>query len=252
MLSGSGLLRIQVSAKRVSKMNLYKRTAAGNAAALNPRLPLSPKLRALLVSVDGHTLVETYVKNLASLGDVMALLNSLLMQGYLEIISTDNFAPVANPAQTIRQNAVTPALEHQSQVGMASADLESAFKLAGITNTSAPPAKESFSNSVQPESRFQNSTVSAAASSLFTAPATRPGAPLGQAQYQLRGAISLMSDFVTAHLPAESIEIVLTLERLSSVEQVLASLNDYKRMITPAGSAVAPHLDELRALLSSR
>lgn len=87
---------------------------------------------------------------------------------------------------------------------------------------------------------------------MFAAPVTRPGAPPTSAQYQLRNAISLMSDFVTTHLPDESIEIVLTLEGLDSVEQVLASLHDYKVMIAPAGSAVAPHLDELRALLSRR
>ena len=232
-------------------MNLYKRTAAGNAAALNPRLPLSPKLRALLVSVDGHTLVETYVKNLASLGDVMALLNSLLMQGYLEIIKTDNIEPATKPGQTVWQNAAAPALERQSQGGMTPAALESAFELAGIRNTSAAPAKQLLANGGQPETRFQYSPASPGASSMLTAPVARPGAPPSSAQYQLRSAISLMSDFVTTHLPAESIEIVLTLEGLSSVEQVMASLNDYKVMIAPAGPAVAPHLDKLRDLLSS-
>ena len=232
-------------------MNLYNRTAAGNAAALNPRLPLSPKLRALLVSVDGHTLVETYVKNLASLGDVIALLNSLLMQGYLEIIKTDNIEPAAKPGQTLRQNAATPTLERQSQGSMTPAALESAFELAGIRNTNAPPAKQLLANGGQPETRFQYSPASPGASSMLTAPVARPGAPPSSAQYQLRSAISLMSDFVTTHLPAESIEIVLTLEGLSSVEQVMASLNDYKVMIAPAGPAVADHLDKLSALLSS-
>ena len=229
-------------------MNLYKRTAAGNAAALNPRLPLSPKLRALLVSVDGHTLQQTYVKNLASLGDVVALLNSLFAQGYLEIIKTDNIEPATKPGQTVWQNAATPTVERQSQGGMTPAALESAFELAGIRNTNAPPAKQLLANGGQPETRFQ---YSPAASSMSTAPVARPGAPPSSAQYQLRSAISLMSDFVTTHLPAESIEIVLTLEGLSSVEQVMASLNDYKAMIAPAGSAVAPHLDKLRDLLSS-
>ena len=233
-------------------MNLYRRTAAGNAAALNPRLPLSPKLRTLLLRVDGHTLQHTYVENLAALGDVVALLNSLLTQGYLEIITTENIESVAKPGQTILQTAVTPSIERQREVDMTAAELESAFKLAGIRNTSTPPAKESLRSGAQPQNRFQNSAASSGFSSMFTAPVTRPGAPPSSAQYQLRNAISLMSDFVTTHLPAQSIEIVLTLEGLSSVEQVLASLNDYKLMIAPAGSAVAPHLDELRALLSRR
>ena len=229
-------------------MNLYRRTAAGNAAALNPRLPLSPKLRTLLVRVDGHTLQETYVKNHANLGDVVALLNSLLTQGYLEIIKTENIESVAKPAQTILQTAVTPFIERQREAGMTSAALESAIKLADIRNISAPPAQESLCSGARPQTHFQNLT----AYSMFTAPVARPGAPPSSTQYKLRNAISLMSDFVTTHLPAESIEIVLTLEGLSSVEEVLASLNDYQSMIAPAGSAVAPHLDVLRALLSRR
>ena len=231
-------------------MNLYKRTAAGNAAMLNTRLPLSPKLRAMLVNVDGHALQQTYVKNLAYLGDVAALLNSLLTQGYLEIININDIESAAQPGQTIRQTAAVPTLERQHQVGTMPAGRESAFALAGTRNTNPPSTKQSPYNSGQPETRFENSAASLRASSMFMAPVTRPGAPPSSAQYQLRNAISLMSDFVTTHLPAESIEIVLTLEGLSSVEEVLASLNDYKTMIAPAGSAVAPHLEELSTLLS--
>ena len=233
-------------------MNLYKRTAAGNAAAVNPRLPLSPKLRAVLVRVDGLTQQETYVENLAALGDVVALLNSLLTQGYLEIITTDNMESVTKPDQTIPRTAFTPSIKRQREVDTTTAALENAFKFAGIRNTSAPLANESLRSGVQPQARFQNSAASSGISSKFAAPVTRPGAPPTSAQYQLRNAISLMSDFVTTHLPDESIEIVLTLEGLGSVEQVLASLRDYKVMIAPAGSAVAPHLDELRDLLSRR
>ena len=61
-----------------------------------------------------------------------------------------------------------------------------------------------------------------------------------------------MSDFVTTHLPADCLEIALTLESLSSVEQVIASLKGYQAMIAPAGSAATRHMDELRALLSRR
>ena len=202
----------------------------------------------MLVRVDGHTQQETYVENLAALGDVVTLLDSLLTQGYLEIVTTESVESIAKPVKTIQRTAFTPSIERQRGVDTTTAALESAFKLAGIRYASAPQAKEPLRSGAEPQTRFQNST----ASSMFTAPATRPGAPPSTAQYQLRNAISLMSDFVTAHLPADSIEIVLTLEGLSSVEKVLASLNDYKVMIATAGSAVAPHLEELRALLARR
>jgi hypothetical protein len=69
--------------------------------------------------------------------------------------------------------------------------------------------------------------------------------------YQLKQAVSLMSDFVSAHLPMQSIEIVLELERLTSVEQLIASLSGYEALVGGQGEPARRHLAELRAVLSS-
>jgi hypothetical protein len=69
--------------------------------------------------------------------------------------------------------------------------------------------------------------------------------------YQLKQAVGLMSDFVSEHLPLQSIEIVLELERLTSVEQLIASLSGYEALIGSQGEAARRHLTELRAVLSS-
>jgi hypothetical protein len=69
--------------------------------------------------------------------------------------------------------------------------------------------------------------------------------------YQLKQAVSLMSDFVSTHLPMQAIEIVLELERLSSVEQLIASLSGYEALIGSQGEAARRHLTELRLVLSS-
>ena len=77
----------------------------------------------------------------------------------------------------------------------------------------------------------------------------RPGATT--ADYQLRNAIRLMSDFVSQHMPLESLELVLTLEGLRSVEQVLTSLKGYEAMIAHLGEPARKHMAELRRVLSS-
>lgn len=225
-------------------MNLYKRTAAGNTAALDPKSPLPRKLRTLLISVDGRTRQSIYVKTLSSFGDVAALLDSLMQQGYIELIATDDDAtsPTDWPATDV------PTTTRQGPAPMAPDALDSAFKLAGLRNTDIPSDDVSSWDRFQPEPPpFSPAPTSAAA-----VPASRAGAPPSSAQYQLRSAISLMSDFVTTHLPADALEIVLTLEGLDSVEQVIASLKGYQAMIAPTGSAATRHLEELRHLLSRR
>ena len=57
-----------------------------------------------------------------------------------------------------------------------------------------------------------------------------------------------MSDFVSERLPADSLEIILTLEGLGSVEQVLASLKGYEALVLPVGEPARRHLAELRAV----
>jgi hypothetical protein len=72
------------------------------------------------------------------------------------------------------------------------------------------------------------------------------------AHHQLQKAIAAMSDFVSTHLPLESIEILLELERLSSVEQLVGSLKGYEALIAGIGEPARKHLAALRNTLSSR
>lgn len=226
-------------------MNLYKRTAAGNTAALDPRSSLPRKLRILLISVDGRTRQSVYVKTLSSLGDVEAHLDSLLQQGYIELIATDA-TTTGQPGWQATGAPSSSEPKFANSAATSSHALDSAFKAAGIRNSGSPSDDISSWDRFRPEPQPFSLTAGNAA----VAPASRAGAPPSSAQYQLRSAISLMSDFVTAHLPEESIEIVLTLEGLNSLAQVVACLNDYKVMIAPAGAAVTSHLNELRELLS--
>lgn len=231
-------------------MNLYKRTAAGNAAALDSKSPLPRKLRTLLISVDGRTRQSTYVTTLSSFGDVAALLDSLQQQGYIELIQVDDRDVPAKSGRVEWAATDVPTTEHQGPSDTKPDPLASAFELAGIRASTAMSDDVSSWDRFQPEPRLLSTP--SASSVGFATPVVRAGSPPSSAQYQLRSAVSLMSDFVTTHMPADSLEIVLTLEGLSSVEQVIASLKGYQAMIAPSGSAATRHLEELRALLSRR
>ena len=224
-------------------MNLYKRTAAGNTAALDAKSPLPRKLRTLLISVDGRTRQSTYVKTLSSFGDVAALLDALMQQGYIELIAADSDTATVKTSRSDWQATDSPITERLDPANSAPHALDSAFKLAGLRNT------DILSDDVSSWDRFQPQPLATGT----TAPtAMRAGAPPSSAQHQLRSAISLMSDCVSTHLPADALEIVLTLEGLDSVEQVIASLKGYQAMIAPTGSAATRHLEALRELLSRR
>lgn len=229
-------------------MNLYKRTAAGNTAALDHNSALPRKLRTLLISVDGRTRQSTYVKTLSSFGDVAALLDSLMQQGYIELVAADHEAPTSQTEWQVTHAPTTTRPDAANPRAPSPHALDSAFKVAGIRNADPPSDDVSSWDRFQPEPRPYNPAPSSSAAAL----AQRAGVPPSSAQYQLRSAISLMSDFVTTHLPNDALEIVLTLEGLNSVEQVITSLKGYQAMIVPTGSAATHHLEELRNLLSRR
>lgn len=75
--------------------------------------------------------------------------------------------------------------------------------------------------------------------------------PAGAGVYKVGNVISLMSDFVTHHLPDRSLEIVLALKSLISVGQVMSSLDDYRALISPIDDADHQHLAEPQRMLDS-
>jgi hypothetical protein len=246
-------------------MTIYIRTAAGNEAALNPHSPLPRKLRTLLIGIDGRTGVDTYVNSLSSFGDVDALLGSLHDAGLIEAAAAarpvagrsadDEHTPVSQSASWSDTDADRSAFrETAAAPAGAFARLGNAFRRAD-TAASVPGTDELSS-----WARFQSPSAPASppapsagrqqpAQAGYYAP-SGAGSASSTAQYQLRNAISLMSDFVSQHLPVDSLEIVLALEGLGSVEQVLASLKGYEALVAPVGEPARKHLAELRAVLA--
>ena len=228
-------------------MAVYVRTPQGQAAALNANSALPRKLRTLLISIDGKTRTETYVKSLSAFGDVESLLASLVNAGLIEVSGSDPARARGRPDPV--QAAPPPALHD------ALADWERTLVMRAPTGFAASGHTEGAQPAFAPTHSFAADSGSAPA---FGARKYAPAHADGKvslagntAHYQLKSAIGLISDFVSMHMPIESIEIVLELERLSSVEQLLASLKGYESMIAGIGEPARQHIAALRSTLSS-
>ena len=192
-------------------MPVYIRTTAGTAAALNPLAKLPRNLRQLLVAIDGSTPSSTHAARMANPADIDVLLELLERAGL------------------VRQAA--PAGAQHGDAAVVQPSQDAAAPVAVAAAPSAPVA-DAFAN-------FGSETAPAGLR------------PTGAVYYELGNVISLMSDFVTRHLPERSLEIVLALEGLASIGQVVSSLDDYRTLITPLGDPAQHHLAELQRMLDA-
>ena len=216
---------------------------------LNPWSTLPRKMRTLLIAIDGQTDESTYASGLSSFGDVPMLLRSLLDTGLLEIVPAAPSAdaePIPQPLRTVDARfsgrdaeALRSEPDRPTAPGPWSR-MGNAFRSPKLP----APLPESL------ETAGWASLQEALA--LRDRPAFNPaGLAPTKGQHQLREVISLMSNFVMLHLPEESLAIVLVLEDLQSIEQAIASLQDYEMLISPAGEPARRHLAELRQALGA-
>lgn len=239
-------------------MAIYSRTLKGQAVALNKDSTLPRKLRTLLIAIDGRTRTEAYVSSLSAFGDVETLLESLHQSGLIELIDTDHGGNEP-PART-RPRVAERVDPFAPTTGSPSAEpWERTLVMSGFAQTASSRDNDSrgftgFEPTRDPQAEAPVASPPVASPSVYgrPEPSRRPSLVNPMAHYQLKMAVGLMSDFVGRHLPAESIEIVLELERLTSVEQLLGSLGGYGAMLSGIGEPARLHLAELRSALSSQ
>ena len=252
-------------------MPVYIRTAAGTTAALNPLIKLPRQLRQLLVSIDGSTPTSTLAMHIPKDNDIDVLLEALQRAGLICRADPagarlgDAAAPAlrANGASSrpVREAARSPTESHSMLGSPSPLDARGAslrpqsFPLSG----SPAPFLRAGTGTTRADAQPEAVVISGASPGLVdqgfasfgseTAPAGLRPEAVGS--YELGNAISLMSNFVTQHLPDRSLEILLALESLTSVKQVFSSMDGYRALIAPIGQAAQHHLVELQHLLES-
>ena len=251
-------------------MTVYIRTAAGTAAALNPLTKMPRQLRQLLVSIDGSTPTSSFAVRMAREDDIDVLLEALQRAGLIRQASPAGarHGDVAASLQLATPFSTSPALEAPQPANGSRdrVDRPSPLPLpvagVGLQNHSSPAAQLPAAQANGSSKRTDAEPEPAAAavvpaleadgfSGFGTETAPAGLRPTEAMSYELANVISLMSDFVTKHLPDRSVEIVLTLECLTSVGQVLSSLDDYRALVSPMGDAAQQHLAELQRMLKA-
>ena len=240
-------------------MPVYIRTAAGRAAALNPLSPLPRSLRTLLTVIDGQSDSTVYVDRLPSLGNVQALLDFLEQNGFIQI-AYQRPAETANRLGGNAPGAVQPvaAIDAVPWSDTHAGDLEPLASTPGpggstasATHVERPIAAatiDELSSIATAQKRLVPEPVPPAPAVI--APSLVPNnSTANSSQYKLRSAVLMISDFVTLHMPGESIEIILTVEGLETTEQLMNSLPGYAALIAPLGQPANEHIAQLNATL---
>jgi hypothetical protein len=232
-------------------MPIYIRTALGSEAALDSKSVLPPKLRKLLIAVDGRTKRETYASRFAALGspdEVEALIDTLLRLSLVQ----ERFGAVPAPKQ--------PAPAPQASLQMIPADAPKSPSLQ------AALARKAAADDIWLDTErsslgdiFREDALVEAPSEASVEPKPEPehslllpssAQPQTPDQIKLKRAVAMMAIFVRKHFAHEAEDLALGLERLASVEQLIASLKSYESMVTPVGPAARQHLSELRRVMA--
>lgn len=97
----------------IQKNLVYRKSAKGTEAIATRQHGLGPKLRSLLILVDGKRGFEELVRLSQILGDTEELLGQLLDQGFIEPVAgtTAAAAPVAAPASAPAPLTAAPAIK---------------------------------------------------------------------------------------------------------------------------------------------
>ncbi len=248
-------------------MTVYIRTAAGTAAALNPLTKMPRHLRQLLVSIDGLTPTSTFAMRMAAESDIDVLLEALVRAGLIRRVDPAGVthgnpaasALRAGPAASYPGREFTRPPSPSDDMPTCPAPLGTRASPQAFSLPGSPAPSTSTDGEARRGTAWLEPAVAVAGASAdpeddgfdsFESETALVGLrPAAAGSYELGNLISLMSNFVTQHLPDRALEIVLTLESLTSISQLQSGLDDYRALIAPMGDAASRHLAELQHLL---
>jgi hypothetical protein len=237
---------------------VYQRTMRGNAVTRDPNADMPRTMKTLLMAVDGKTSVANFQKLLPNFGDVGALLMALQANGLVEPRKAIDPAAAAKPRTPLRVVGDVPPSNANSLVRDSRLPAQrSTFADTQSLSTMNPSASRFEAESAWRMSTGRNSSLQQDGGKAFDPyaapiPNTLSGRRSAIVESsRVREARSRMTNFLFQYRPDVAMEASLSLERLESTEQMLVSLEEYKRLIASAGRVAVDHLAEVRRILSS-
>jgi hypothetical protein len=201
---------------------------------------LPPKLRTVLMLIDGRTPFDSFQTTLQTYGDVSQLFLILRDLGFIVKTSTNEFvkerhrqlgkssgrsdvganvSPVRSGVPTGFSSLTTPTQTPRSMLRPASQDkpAESSYS----HNVDAPRASRSLEAFAQPQPALRASTQSALA---FTPP-TRAT--------DLRTPVTMLCDVLTNELGFDGMDLMVAVERAETPSALRALLSDVEKALAP-------------------
>lgn len=216
-------------------MTVFARTPSGLAAAKSQASELTRELHMLLTAVDGRTKLNAYISILGHLGDVRQMMQALVLAGYVQ------------DAQESTRQVNLPHHANSEAANLAGGAQPAVYESA-TWDFSAPALADSNNKpqtnaGILPDFGMHNPQANTSSSA----------GPIGSNQQhnQFPDFVIFMSNFVTQHMPEQSVELILELEGLTSIEQIKENLSGYSAMIAGFGEPARHHLAELRRLLET-
>jgi hypothetical protein len=219
---------------------IYERTSKGMAASRDPASDLPRMMKTLLMAVDGKTTVAMFQKLLPNFGDVGALLDGLQANGLVAPRDGGSRTAAKPPLRVVplRDTAPPPpAREPRPAPRPAPAPSRAAAESGWRSTATAPSTlQQNDGASFDPYRALVPNTLSGTRHAIAESS-------------RVRDARSAMTNFLFKYRSDVAMEATLALERLETTEQMLSSLDDYKRLVASAGRAAVEHLAEVRRIL---
>jgi hypothetical protein len=238
---------------------IYQRTMRGNAVTRDPNADMPRMMKTLLMAVDGKTSVNNFQKLLPNFGDVSALLMALQANGLVEPRKAGEPTAAAKARPPLRVVGDAPSTAGANTLVRDSRmpQPRSTFGDTQSMTTMNPAASRFEAESAWHSTSGRTSTLQQEGGRSFDPyAAPMPNTLSGKRSAivessRVREARSRMTNFLFQYRPDVAMEASLSLERLESTEQMLVSLEEYKRLISSAGRVAVDHLAEVRRILSS-
>jgi hypothetical protein len=221
----------QVAEHTFSSTTIFVRTAKGIEQSRNRESELPQRLKSILLLIDGRTPLSRFVQTLTVYGDVTELFQVLVDLGLIAAVASNAPRVETKPAEPVRTVTNDPTPNGPSKPDTIAFD--SIRDELGFAKSSAPsalktnetrPAASAFSKETRVDG-FGNfgSAFAPVARASITSPAAQSA--------QLKRSLNLVNDWIPDLFGAESIEVMLELEKCSTNDELVATVSELQPMM---------------------
>jgi hypothetical protein len=221
----------QVAEHSFSSTTVFVRTAKGIEQSRSRESELPQRLKSMLLLIDGRTPLSKFVQTLTVYGDVTELFQVLVDLGLIAAVASNTPRVEAKPAEPVRTVSNDASPNRSSKPDTIAFDLirdELDFAKSSAPSTlktnETRPVAPAFSKETRVDG-FGN--FGSAFAPVTRAPISSPNAQSAQ----LKRALNLVNDWIPDLFGADSIEVMLELEKCSTNNELVATVTELQPMM---------------------